>query len=443
MKVLLIQACLGRNDLGLPTFPLGLAYLSGALKEHECTVLDPNTVERPFATIEKTVEKTDPDVIGLSLRNIDTAQSNSIFSFFNSFVSMIKFIDQIRPDAKIVVGGTGFSIFPQEIMERLHEIDYGLFLEGEYSFPDLLKNLDHPERVKGIYFRNSGKVFFTGRSESVDFDQLPAPPRELPDLNFSYYKQIAYSIGVQTKRGCAFKCAYCTYPYLQGKNMRLRSPKKVVDEIENLANSYDVKEVFFADTIFNYPLDHARNICRELIKRKLPIKWCAWFREDFVNRRFMIEARDSGCNLFEFSPDGGSQDALDVLQKEITIQDIKRTCELASEIEGPRVVYNFVYNVPGENLKRVAAFYKLLLWIVTKCWKQLDGINLTNIRIYPHTKMYQIAMREGCISNGQDLLTPTFYNPPPLSAAYLPAEWAGWPLRKLIKMAKNGFKFPF
>jgi len=432
VKVLLIPAYLGRKGRELPSFPLGLAYLLGNINNHECTVFDPNIVERPFVEVQKIIEKTDPDVIALSLRNIDTTQSWDVFSYFQHFVSMLRFVKRIKPDAKVVVGGPGFSIFAQEIMVKLPEIDYGVFLEGEYSFSELLEKMDHPERVSGVYFRNNGKVFFTGRSKPIDFDHLPLPPREFSNLDLQNYKEIAYSIGVQTKRGCAFRCAYCTYPFLQGRNLRLRSPKKVVDEIENLVNLYDVKELFFTDTVFNFPPDHAREICRELTKRKLHIQWRAWFREDFVNKSFMIEARNSGCDVFEFSPDGGSQEALDILQKDIRIQDVIRTCELANAIEGIRVGHNFMYNIPGEDSKTVADFYKFLFRIATKYWKKLDWIGLTNIRIYPHTRIYQIALKEGVISEKTDLLTPTFYNPRPLNTAYLGARWARKPLSKLL-----------
>jgi len=433
VKVLLIPAYLGRKGQELPSFPLGLAYLLGNLNTHECTLFDPNVVERPFVETQKIIEKTEPDVIALSLRNIDTTQSWDVFSYFQQFVSMLKLVKRIRPDTKIVVGGTGFSMFAQEIMVKLPEIDYGVVLEGECSFPELLEKMNHPERVSGVYFRNNGKVFFTGRRRPIDFDHLPAPPREFSGLDLRNYKGVAYSIGVQTKRGCAFRCAYCTYPFLQGRNLRLRSPKKVVDEIENLVDLYDVKEMFFVDTVFNFPPDHAREIFREIIKRKVHIQWTAWYREDYINKRFAIEARGSGCEIFEFSPDGGSQRALDILQKDVRIQDVVRTCELANMIEGIRVGYNFMYNIPGENSKTVADFYEFLFMITTKYWKKLDWIGLTNIRIYPHTRMYQIAIQNGVISKETDLLTPTFYNPPPFNATYSGIRWARKPLDRLFR----------
>ena len=426
MKVLLIQAPLNKKGGLLSVFPLGLAYLSGALKNHEVTVLDPNACDNPLEEVKKNLSQVNPDVIGLSLRNIDTAISTDSYSFFSSFEALTKLVHENRSDAKIIVGGTGFSIFPREIMQRFSELDYGLFLEGEETFPRLLDNLDRPERVPSIFYRKDGKMHFSGKGALVDFAALDTPPRDLKGLDLDWYRKIPQSIGVQTKRGCAFRCAYCIYPYLQGRNIRLRSPKKVVDEVENLVDNFGVKHVFFADTIFNYPFDHTREICKELKNRKVNVKWGGWFREDFVNKNFLVEAQKAGCICFEFSPDGTSQRSLDVLQKGITIQDIKRTCELIAQVEEAKVNYNFLRNVPGEDLQSVSSFHKLLSWIMAKNLKQIGFIGLNSIRIYPHTAIYQTALDKGYIKAGQDLIKPTFYDPYPLNAAYLPARCANY-----------------
>lgn len=416
--MLLIQAHLGRSSKQLPCFPLGLAYLLGNLKNHECTVFDPNTAENPSLETEKIIEKTNPDVICFSLRNIDTGNSHDIFSYFEAFVSLLRFVKRLRPHAKIVVGGTGFSLFANEIMAQVQEIDYGVFLEGEESFPRLLENLHNPEHVDGIYFRRNGQILFTGKGKPVDLERLHAPPREFPELHLESYTKVPHSIGIQTKRGCAFECAYCTYPYIQGKSLRLRSPKNVVDEIENLVNLYNVETFFFVDTVFNFPIDHARRICEELIKRKLHIKWRAWFREDFVNKKFITEARNSGCNVFEFSPDGGSEKALRILQKGIRIENIIRAYEAVNAVEGVKFRCNFMCNIPAETLTTVTDFYKFLFRITTKYIKKLEGIDITNIRIYNNTRIYQIALREGVINEKTNLLAPVFYNPSPFNTAY-------------------------
>ena len=445
MKVLLIQAPLGRKGGVLSAFPLGLAYLSGALKNVELTVIDPNVEEYPFEKVEKTIAKTKPDIIGLSLRNIDSAISSDVHSYLGLFKDLVRLVHKNCSGAKIVVGGTGFSIFPEQIMERFPEIDFGLFLEAEHSLSMLLQHLDSPQKVPGLYYRKDGKVNFTGKGCLVDFDAIDAPPRELEGLNLEWYKKMPHSFGVQTKRGCAFRCAYCTYPYLQGRSNRLRSPKKIVDEIENLKNSYGIESIFFADTIFNYPFEHAREICQELKKRKVNVKWGAWFKENYINKQFLLEALDAGCVCFEFSPDGASQTALDALQKDISVQDIKKTCELISEIPEARVNYNFLRNAPGENLKSVTSFHKLLPWILAKNRKQISFIGFNSIRIYPHTAIYHTALKQGYISSEQDLLTPTFYDPFPLNAAYFPARCTNYvylkthgQISRAVNQLKNG-----
>jgi radical SAM superfamily enzyme YgiQ (UPF0313 family) len=209
---------------------------------------------------------------------------------------------------------------------------------------------------------------------------------------------------------------------LQGNCLRVRSPKKVVDEIENIVDNYGIDHFFFADTIFNYPFEHARQICREILKRKLSIRWSAWFRENYINRNFIVEAQKSGCIGFEFSPDGASQTALNILHKDLTVGDIKRVCELMHEVEEARVIFNFLRNTPGENLKSISDFHKLIAWIIAKNRRQLCFIGLNSIRIYPHTEIYNIALKNGVIHQGQDLIQPTFYDPFPTNAAYFPAR---------------------
>ncbi len=431
MNVLLIQSPLvKKGDSVNYAFPLGLASLAGALKGTELTVLDPNASKNPFDAVERAIAKTDPDVIGLSLRNIDTALSSDVHSYFDAFTQLVQTADENRGKAKIVVGGTGFSIFPIEIMQRFPQLDFGLFLEAENSFPQLLKNLDGPHQVKGIYYRSGGEVHFTGKAEPVKFEELETPPRELEGLNLEWYKKTPHAFGVQTKRGCAFRCAYCTYPYLQGRCVRMRSPRKIVDEIESLVNDHGVESIFFADTIFNYPFEHSREICREIIRRKISIQWGAWYRENYINKQFLLEAKEAGCVCFEFSPDGTSQQALDALHKDITVQDIKKTAELVREV-GVKVNYNFLRNVPGENLKSVSSFHQLLPWLLAKNRKQIGFVGFNSIRIYPHTTIYETALKEGVISADQDLIKPTFYDPFPLNAAYLPARCTNYMYLKM------------
>jgi putative variant cofactor biosynthesis B12-binding/radical SAM domain protein 1 len=406
------------------SFPLGLAYISSMLSEHEVYIFDSNVVNDPLGELRKIVEKVDPDLVGVSLRNIDGQLSFNVCSYYEPFVSMIRIIKETAPSSKLIVGGAGFTIFYEEIMRRNPEIDFGVVSNGEIAIVDLLKNLDHPEKVKNLVFRNDGKIHFTGIEASPELDSLPFPSREGFDI--FKYKQFPYSMGVESKRGCGFKCAYCLYPHLQGRRILLRSPKRVVDEIEELVDEWDIRHFFFVDPIFNFPLDHGRKICQEIIERNIEIKWRAWFRPNFMNAEFMVEALKAGCDIFDFSPDGASNEAMEVLGKNMDVRDIEKTISLIHEMEDTKVGFNFMYDLPGANMQQLLGLTRLFPKIMRTCGDKLQYLSLTRIRIYPHTPIYDIALSEGKIDENTDLINPVYYQSNLSKIQHLYASLIGW-----------------
>jgi hypothetical protein len=110
------------------------------------------------------IAKINPDIVGVSLRNIDSVFSFNKRSYYSPFVSMIKSIRKNAPLCKLVVGGTGFSIFAEEIMKNNPEVDFGIISEGENAFAELLDNLDYPNRVRGLIVRRSNGLVFTEKT---------------------------------------------------------------------------------------------------------------------------------------------------------------------------------------------------------------------------------------------------------------------------------------
>src|SRR3990170_5460410 len=167
MKVLLVQSYLGGNEP--PVFPLGLACIKAQIANHDVRGFDTNTSKRPFEELKEIVGDFSPDAIGISLRNIDSTNKREVV-FYYSYLK--KTIDVIKAysNAKIIVGGSGFSMFANEIMEDEPRIDYGVFLEGEKIAAVLLDNLTNPEQVKGVFYRKDGKVIFSGAAEQVDLN---------------------------------------------------------------------------------------------------------------------------------------------------------------------------------------------------------------------------------------------------------------------------------
>jgi radical SAM superfamily enzyme YgiQ (UPF0313 family) len=322
-------------------------------------------------------------------------------------------IKSLAPDILIIAGGAGFSIFGRELMERFQELDAGVFLEGETTVREILSHHDQLDKVKGIFLRSGEDVIFTGKIPFVDPDALPFPDRGYRLLSYikkcGEYADSLYAVGVQSKRGCLYRCAHCTYPYLEGNSLRLRSPFKVVDEIEYLTTQ-NIDKYFIADSVFNQPYDHALSICEEIIRRKLDVTWSAYFRDDLLDDRLIKKAEEAGCTLFELSPDGLTDWAMKVLKKGLSIEQVLKTARLLAESERSSVVYNFLRNLPDEDLQEKVRGRETIKWIVEICGEKMDGYypNLSRIRIYPHTAIYELALQKKIISESTDLLYPVF-----------------------------------
>ena len=403
MKVLLCQSYLG--PLEPPVFPLGLACVASSLTGHEVRAYDPNVSGAPFEGLEDAARRVSPEVVGISLRSIDSTHTFAVTYYYAYLRRMLEAIRGACPGAVIVVGGPAFSIFAGEIMPDQPLIDFGVALEGESVFAELLEKLDRPEAVKGVYHRRDDKVLFTGASEPPP--ALPRPRRDLFDG--SLYTSWEDGIGVETKRGCVLKCAYCTYPFLSGTEMRLKGPDAVAAEMEEIAGLPGVKTAIITDSVFNLPREHAEEICARLIDRKVPLSWSAWLSARNTDGEFLRLARRAGCVKISFSPDGFSEASLRLLRKGVTMGDIRSSLEAACGGGGLRVAYNFFGTAPGT----YAADFIRLLWFYARARLRLRGrmagFNISRIRIEPHTEIYEMAVREGQIKRGSSLLQPVFY----------------------------------
>ena len=406
MKVLLVQSYLGGNEP--PVFPLGLACIKAQLTNHDVRGFDTNTSERPFEELKEVAAGFSPDVVGISLRNIDSTNKRDVVFYYSYLKKAIDVIKEAS-NARIIVGGSGFSMFAREIMEDEPRIDYGVFLEGERIVPSLLDNISTPESVKGIFYRKDGNVLFSGAGGQVGLTSVSLPDRGF--ISVGGYKDVPEAIGIETKRGCALKCVYCIYGFLNGKEYRLRQPKRIVDDIEHLINEKGIETFTFVDSVFNIPLRHAEDICVEIIRRGLKVKWSAWFSEKGLKREFLELVKAAGCKKVILSPDGYSDRVLKALEKNITKKDILKSYKSLKSIDGYEVCYNFFKNPPGQSLTAFLAMIFFCVKAKVQMGKRVH-FEFNSMRVEPHTKLYQIALKEGFVNKGDNLLYPKYYTNP-------------------------------
>jgi putative variant cofactor biosynthesis B12-binding/radical SAM domain protein 1 len=417
MKILFIQA-LSMEGIDIErVYPIGIVVLASQVKrltDHQLKLFDMNMAADPYGDLMTQLRDFNPDVVGVSLRNIDPL-GNKTTSLIPPFAVTLSLIRSLCPAVKILAGGTGFSLFPQRIMSEFTEIDFGIVGEAENNIVPLLEQLDSPPRLPGLCLREDNQVTVIPPNGNFDMKTYQMPDRELldprPYLTVNKYVE---SIGVETKRGCSFSCGYCSYPLLQGKKMRLRDPQAVVDEIQFLYETYGVTRIHFTDSVVNMPAEHLDQVCAELLRRKLPINWSGFFRENLLTPENVALYAQSGCECFSLSPDGLSQTALNALDKHLTTGDILNTAKILSD-SGVVTVYHFLVNTPGDTHDSQEEAKALIdaIYEIHHASKTLGTIVLNNIRILPGTRVEQQALDNGVITAETDLLYPTYYNPAP------------------------------
>jgi len=402
-KVLLVNTNTERNPYPVP--PLGICLLSQSIK-HKYNVLIYDGVFEEHTKLISAIEQFKPDYIGLSIRNIDDMVIEKTTCYTNSILE--NFVEPIKKIsiAKIILGGSGFSIFPFELF-RLYNADYGVVGESEEIFLQLLDSLDQnlsTEKILGVISKSTQEEAFRKSNKAGDINNLSYSEID-KQIDFNPYKSRGvYSI--QTKRGCYHKCIYCTYPLIEGTKYQTRNPESIASEIEQAYHRLGYFTFEFVDSTFNDPPGHAEAVCKAIIRKNISIKL----------RTMGVNPKHSSPELFELmlkagfaqidcTPDSASPTMIENLKKGFTLKDLQNTARLIKEFNLPTMWF-FLSGGPGENENTLKETFDFIDNYISS----QDMVHLTNgLRIYPGTYLEQIAVNEGIITKGTNLLSPAFY----------------------------------
>jgi radical SAM superfamily enzyme YgiQ (UPF0313 family) len=410
MRVLLINSNLKDDILAAP--PIGLCYVASAAEAagHEVKVLDLCFKRHIQPELEQAIIGFSPQVIGVSLRNLDNANMVQPIFYLPLALQIVQQIRELTA-AHLVLGGSGASLDPRGVLEFLHG-DYLIVSEGEKSFVGLLEALERgvsPADIPGVAMRREGKFHLTP-PRLTDFPS--GNPRLSRWLDLAPYEKVGVSYTVQTKRGCRMQCIYCTYnTVLEGHHLRLRAPSDVVDEIEEAFYQFKPESFEFVDSVFNDPMDHCRAILEEIIRRP----WKARFSTMGVSPRnldakFLQLMQRAGFTSFMISPESASETMLTNYRKGFSSEDLRRAAEAINQFAFP-VLWYFLVGGPGETNSTIQE----TLDFISRYLVRPHGIahNLANIflgvRVYPGTRLWQIALEEGLIHDRSDALRPLWY----------------------------------
>lgn len=414
MRVLLINCNMKHDLLAAP--PLGLSYVAMATRDagHEVKALDLCfSANRIGKTIEEAVTSFEPEVVGLSIRNIDNVNMLHPVSYLPDAVEIARFVRRFTR-APLVLGGSAVGIIPEAIL-KLVQADYVVVSEGERSFPRLLTALSDGEPaddIAGVGFMRNGTFHLTPPVMTA-FD---SPPPDLGGwVNVRRYLEVDGSYNIQSRRGCNQSCTYCTYNQsLEGNTLRMRSPKDVVDEIEEVLAKYRPHTFEFVDSVFNEPRDHCAEILEEIVRRP----WKAHFTAMGVSPlrlddKFLDLMWRAGFRSFMITPESASSTMLKSYRKGFNRDQVEAAARAVARTNFA-VWWYFMIGGPGETNDTLQESLDFALNHLCRD-RGLMG-TATNVahfflgvRLYPRTRLWETALQEGFVKPDSDVTQPLWY----------------------------------
>ena len=455
-------------------YPIGITYLADFVHRRRPDVrqqiLDLSLypqAQRP-AVLRDAVSAFSPELVAFSWRDIQIfsphegdASLEHAFNFyfasnplkrvaasFQGLKQLYRYYSDIRanlsypwlihkefPKAKIMIGGGAFTAFADQLMEKLPEGVLGILGEGEDA---LIKVVDGQPLDGERYILREGKRIIKGEQRSTVL--LDTQTVDLPYLTSIFPQYRAYldeSIGVQSKRGCPYDCAFCLYPYIEGKRVRYRPASMVVQDIAQHYHQWGARRFWFTDAQFitgkeAYP--QCTEILERILAEKLEIQWSGYIRTSLITPDLAKLMVRSGVGDLEVAITSGSQEVLNNLHMGFKLERLYDGCRYLAEagFKG-KVILNYSLNSPKETeetlLQSVEAYKK----VASILGEDRVFPLMFFLGIQPNTDLEHRLLEEGYLSTGYNplMLTPTsirklLYNPAPLNKIIARACLAAW-----------------
>lgn len=386
-----------------PVYPIGCSYLLTYIEDHmkECSTsfFDFN-LDGGYDSLAEWCREGEFDAIAIALRNIDDnniLSDNCFVSHYERIVATLRSVS----DSPVIVGGPGFSIFPERLFDHLG-VDFGIRGEGESSLCALLEAIfggGDWHGIEGLVYRDAdGSVKVNPRTSYVKSPSLRMNPDSVP-----FYFDRSGMLNVQTKRGCPFGCVYCSYPIIDGRKVRNLDSAKVVENIGEMYDRFGVDYLFFTDSVFNIDREYNEELCNRIIESGMKVSWGAYFSPRNLTREDLALYKKAGLTHIEWGTDTLADRTLETYNKNITWEEIRRTSQWASDL-GIFYAHFMIFGGLGETEETLNQTFERSRELGFTVFFPYLGM-----RIYPGTKLHEAAVAEGMIEPDDELIQPKYY----------------------------------
>jgi len=387
----------------MPVLPLGLAFVARAVEDagHEVSQINLMAEPEALASLAERIQRIQPDIIGISVRNIDD-QVSLHTRFLLEPVKQVVITCRQNSKAQIVLGGAGYSMFPKHVLDYLGA-DMGIKGEGEQAFVLFLEKLEKGEdlsTIPGLHHAARSINNPPSVNNQLDCFLFPEPHRHLASLTPAGDEIIW--LPFQTRRGCPLNCSYCSTATIEGKSTRKRSAGPVIDALTQYASA-GFDHIFFVDNTFNLPKGYAIDLCDRMIDAGLKISWRCILYPGSVKEELVEKMARAGCVEVSLGMEGGSDTMLKKMNKRFRSKDVRHASDLLKKY-GIRRMGFLLLGGPGETRQSVMES----LHFADSLELEMGRVTI-GIRIYPDTEIASHARRIGALSTDDKLLSPRFY----------------------------------
>ncbi len=329
--------------------PLYLLYLASSLEQnnHTCSFLDVTFEPNPTECITEHLPGSDMIIIHV----LPGSQNAS-----KALASYIRSKDAVIP---IIIHGLYCTINPIQALNDIPDANICIKGEGEHIIANLIDAVQCKKdlsSIPGIYYRNQQQIKKGYPSVFIkDLDTLPFPSRDLC-RNYEYGKMNNTHLckppftSLITSRGCTFHCRFCTTRYINGP-YRQRSAENVLEELTIIRKHY--QSLMIEDDNFLADNKRAHQIFDGLIDQDNNLElFIAGARVDNPDRALYEKMAQAGVKFISYGIESGNQNVLDYYHKNITLAQIRKTIDLAIEMN--IIAWgNFIFGAPIETKKQL------------------------------------------------------------------------------------------
>lgn len=363
---------------------IGIAYICAYLesKGFDCKIIDAHFNSWSDEEILNYVEDYRPDVLGLTAMTHEISRAAYVASQLKN-----------KLHVPIIIGGAHITALPERTLREFPVFDYGIYGEGEKTMLELLQCLQNGivdlSSIKGLVFRDGEHIIVNPPRPYLSSAELDALP--YPAFN-QYYGENTQALAgknndyvIFSTRGCPYQCAFCADSL--GKKIRRRSAENICQEMQYGMKRYGAYEFGFLDDIFLFDNQETRRVLQLMIDSGLSdrIRWNGLLRANLINSDLIDLAKKSGCVGLDMGVESGDDEVLKTINKGITVEQVKQAVRVIKKA-GISLGICYILGHPNETIETIKKTINLATELNT------ERVAFSLMVPFPGTKIFDMAI---------------------------------------------------